>query len=117
MSRLFKLSISFLLVIFITSSSPLFAQHKKTKLHRSTKDSLRRTILKRDSLLRTFKHSDNSLNELLQKIELYNSSYKQDSSELLQGFVDTLAISSTLPTMEKRMTVMSTLIQNERSSS
>ena len=94
--------------------NPSFAQHKR-KGHRSTTDSLRRVMLKRDSLFRTFKQSDNSINSLLQKVEYYNSAYIQDFSDLSQGF-DTLEESEKLPPMEKRMVTMGNLIQNDHSS-
>ncbi len=101
-----------LLVISINS----YAQHKKAKAHHSVRDSLRRAVLKRDSLMRTFKQSDNSLNDLLQKIEAYNSSYNQDLSDYSQGF-DTLEVNAGLPKMEKRIAVLGALLKNEHSSS
>jgi len=117
MRNLFKLFSLFIILLFLTAAvNNCYAQHKKAKVHRSLRDSLRRAVLKRDSLLRTFKHSDNSLNELLQKIEYYNSSYNQDFSDFSQGF-DTLEESQKLPPMEKRMKVMANLIQKDNSSS
>lgn len=116
MSNLFKSAFCIFLSLFLLASfSDCDAQHKKIKDRRPVKDSLRRALLKRDSLLRTFRHSDNSLNALLQKIEYYNSSYTQDFSDLTQGF-DTLEISQKLPAMEKRMPLVNNLIQNDRSS-
>ena len=112
----FKISLSFFLAIaFVFTVTDSNAQHKKSKTHRSVRDSLRRSVLQRDSLMRTFKQSDNSVNALLQKIEYYNSAYNQDVAEYSQGF-DTLDISQKLPTMEKRMVLMGNLIQNDQSS-
>jgi len=117
MKTTFKFFLACIIAIFLLLfSNAGFAQHKKTKVHRSVKDSLRRAILKRDSLMRTFKQSDNSLNDLLQKIEAYNSSFNQDQSDFSDGF-DTLEVSTGLPKMEKRILVMGKLIKNDHSSS
>jgi potassium efflux system protein len=104
-----------LIVLLLTAATASYAQHKKSKAPLSVRDSLRLAVLKRDSLLRSFKHSDNSLNELLQKIEDYNGLYIQDNSDYTQGF-DTLETSQELPSMERRMILMSNLLDNDRSS-
>lgn len=117
MRNLFKiLCLLFVPLCLSAAFNVCFAQHKKVKAHRSVRDSLRREVLKRDSLLRTFKHSDNSLNVLLQKIEYYNSSYSQDFSDFSQGY-DTLDVNQNLPLTEKRLTVIGKLIQNDHSGS
>jgi small-conductance mechanosensitive channel len=117
MRKFFKtLSVVVVLFLCIGINNDGYAQHKKAKGHHSVRDSLRRAVLKRDSLMRTFKQSDNSLNDLLQKIEAYNSSYNQDLSDYSQGF-DTLEVSAGLPKMEKRIAVLGTLLKNEHSSS
>jgi potassium efflux system protein len=116
MRNLLKLSFVFSLTLLITAAAnDCNAQHKKTKSHGTVRDSLRRAVMQRDSLMRTFKHSDNSVNGLLQKLEYYNSSYNQDLSDFSQGF-DTLEISQQLPAMERRMPIMGTLIENDHSS-
>ncbi|MDF2432053.1 MAG: potassium-dependent mechanosensitive channel [Mucilaginibacter sp.] len=116
MHNLLKLSFVFSLTLLITVvANDCNAQHKKTKSHGTVRDSLRRAVMKRDSMMRTFKHSDNSVNGLLQKLEYYNSLYNQDLSDFSQGF-DTLEINQHLPSLEKRMPVMSTIIENDHSS-
>lgn len=115
MCKLFKISSVVLLALFLMGvANDCCAQHKKAKSHLSVRDSLRHTVLKRDSLMRSFKHNDHSLNILLEKIEYYNSSFAQDFSNFSQGF-DTLEISEKLPSIEKRMTVMGNLIRNDHS--
>ncbi len=117
MRKFFKtLSVVVVLILCIGICNDGYAQHKKTKGHHSVRDSLRRAVLKRDSLMRTFKQSDNSLNDLLQKIEAYTSSYNQNLSDYSQGF-DTLEVSAGLPKMEKNIVVLGTLLKNEHSSS
>jgi len=102
-------------LFLLFTATDCYGQRVKPKTHRSVRDSLRRSVLQRDSLLRTFKRSDTSLNAFLQKIEYYNSLYNQDYSTYSQGF-DTTEISEKLPAMERRMTVMTRLIANDQSS-
>ena len=116
MRNLFKISAFILLsLLFVLTAVDCNAQRKKSKVHRTVRDSLRRAVLQRDSLMRTFKHSDNSLNALLQKIEYYNSSYNQGLADYNRGF-DTVDINQKLPSMERRMLVLGNLIQNDQSS-
>lgn len=65
--------------------------------------------------MRTFKRSDTSINNLLQKVEYYTSSFNQIKTSLARG-VDTAEISSRLPSFEKRVGLIKTLIDNDRSS-
>jgi small-conductance mechanosensitive channel len=81
------------------------------KSYRSKRDSLLQKRLQRDALIRSFKHSDASVNDLLGKIEQYNSSYIETKSELDAGF-DTVEISQRLPTIERRMTTMRNTIES-----
>lgn len=103
--------------IFITAlvlclaSEHGFAQKKKTSA-RSTRDSIRQNILKRESVIRSLKHTgDASLDDLLGKIQDYTSLYTQINSELSKGY-DTLDITQRLPTIEKRMDVMKKTLDN-----
>lgn len=115
MRNMLKLSYCFLISLFLLSGiTNCYGQHSKP-VHRSLRDSLRRAVLQRDSLMRTYKHSDNSLNAFLQKIEYYNSLYNQDYSTYSLGF-DTAEINQKLPSMERRMGIMGRLIANDRSS-
>jgi potassium efflux system protein len=78
---------------------------------RSERDSLRQRVLKRTAMIRSLKHSDASINELLSKIEDYNSEYVEINTELDNGF-DTLDISQRLPSLERRMVTMKTTIES-----
>lgn len=91
-----------------------FAQVKK-KRHLSKRDSLRASILSRDSLMRTFKRSDTSLNGLLQKVEAYTSVFNQIKSNLSRE-LDTVSISKQLPLYEKRIVTIKNMIDNDQSS-
>jgi small-conductance mechanosensitive channel len=81
------------------------------KTYRSKRDSLLQKRLQRDAMIRSLKHSDASVNDLLGKIEQYNSSYIEIKSELDAGF-DTVEISQRLPTIERRMTTMRNTIES-----
>lgn len=112
MPNTFKLiCISLISILLLAVPNSVLAQAKKKKVHHSLRDSLREKVLQRDSVIRSFKHSKSSLNLLLGKIEDYNSSYTEANSDLSKGF-DTLDISENLPTLEKRMGSMRTIINN-----
>jgi len=87
------------------------APPKAKAVHRSVRDSLRRKNLERDAMIRSFKHSDASLNDLLGKIDSYSSSYVDIKSDLDHGY-DTLEISERLPMLERRMGVMRSTIEH-----
>lgn len=104
MQNLFK-TICFILIAALAFSQHCPAQVKKKKPHLSVRDSLRKKVLRRDSVIRSFKNVDGPVNILLGKIEDYTTSYVETNSDLSRGF-DTLEISQELPTLEKRMTLM-----------
>ncbi len=108
-AKLIYISLFSIMLLSVTPDS--LAQVKNKKAHHSLRDSLREKVVQRDSLIRSFKHSKSSLNLLLGKIEDYNSSYTETNSDLSRGF-DTLDISQNLPTLEKRMGSMRTIINN-----
>jgi len=90
--------------------------HKpKRKKTRSKRDSLRASILSRDSLLRSLKKSDTSTNNLLQKVEYYTSAFNQIKADLSKK-VDTVDIGKQLPSYERRITLIKSLIDNDKSS-
>jgi potassium efflux system protein len=93
----------FLAATLILNSINGFSQQvKKIKRHATLRDSLRERVLKRDSVIRSFKHSDASVNALVDKIEGYTSAYVENNADLARGF-DTLEISEQLPTLEMQM--------------
>lgn len=112
MNKIFKI-LALLLFIGTLFTANTFAQRSKSKI--SVRDSLRKSILRRDSMMRTFKKSDTSLNSLLQKVEYYTSSFNQIKTNLSRN-VDTVDISTQLPSFEKRIGLIKTLIDNDRSS-
>ncbi|MDR6941507.1 mechanosensitive ion channel family protein [Mucilaginibacter pocheonensis] len=104
---------SFLLITFF-SCADVLAQTKKKKA-RSVRDSLRASILSRDSMMRSLKRSDTSTNNLLQKVEYYTSAFNQIKTNLSKQ-IDTVDISEQLPRYEKRISLIKSLIDNDKSS-
>ncbi|TFF30404.1 mechanosensitive ion channel family protein [Mucilaginibacter psychrotolerans] len=115
MNKALKIA-AFLLFLFTLFTGTGFAQQSSKKGRKlSVRDSLRQSILRRDSMMRSFKKSDTSVNTLLQKIEYYTSSFNQIKTSLSRN-IDTVDISQKLPAFEKRVALIKTLIDNDRSS-
>lgn len=112
MTKVFKISTVLLLLVTLFVAD-ISAQSKRKP--QSVRDSLRRAILRRDSLMRTFKKSDTSINNLLQKVEYYTSSFNQIKTSLSRN-IDTLEISQKLPSFEKRISLIKGLIDDDQSS-
>ncbi|WP_342644301.1 mechanosensitive ion channel domain-containing protein [Mucilaginibacter sp. CSA2-8R] len=89
------------------------AQNKKAAT-RSISDSLRSDILRRDSMMRYYKTSDTSTNNLLQRIEYYTLSFNQINNHLSKR-LDTVDISQKLPRLEKSTVTIRNLIMRDRS--
>lgn len=94
-----------LAVILVFSCLNGVAQFKKKKGQITLRDSLRQRVLHRDSVIRSFKRADASVNALAGKIEDYTSVYVQTNADLAKGF-DTLEISTQLPSLEMQMDSM-----------
>nr|WP_294941987.1 mechanosensitive ion channel domain-containing protein [uncultured Mucilaginibacter sp.] len=114
MNRSLKIAAPLLFILTLFTAGT-FAQSVKKAKKLSVRDSLRQTILKRDSMLRSFRKSDTSINGLLQKIEYYTASFNQIKTSLSRN-IDTVDINQKLPTFEKRIGLIKTLIDNDRSS-
>jgi potassium efflux system protein len=112
MHKVFKIVplLLFVLTLFVADG---FAQSKRKP--QSVRDSLRHAILRRDSMMRTFKKSDTSINNLLQKVEYYTSSFNQIKTSLSRN-IDTVDISKLLPSFESRISLIKKLIDDDRSS-
>lgn len=114
MYKLSRVAAFCLLFVMLFSCADVFAQNKKKK-PRSVRDSLRASILARDSMMRSLKRSDTSTNDLLQKVEQYTASFNQIKSNLSKN-IDTAEISATLPSFETRISLIKSLIDNDKSS-
>ncbi|MEO7212195.1 mechanosensitive ion channel domain-containing protein [Mucilaginibacter sp.] len=114
MNKVLKIAAPLLFLFALFTADGLGQTTKKGK-KLSVRDSLRQTILRRDSMMRSLKKSDTSINGLLQKIEYYTSSFNQIKTSLSRN-IDTVDISAKLPSFEKRVGMIKTLIDNDRSS-
>jgi potassium efflux system protein len=114
MHKLFRAAAYSLLILIVFSGADALAQTKKKK-SRSVRDSLRAAILSRDSMMRSLKRSDTSTNNLLQKVEYYTSAFNQIKTNLSKQ-IDTVGISTQLPSYERRVTLIKPLIDNDKSS-
>ena len=114
MLKIFRVAALSLLFVTLLFSVDAFAQAKK-KRSKSVRDSLRASILSRDSMMRALKRSDTSVNNLLQKVEYYTSAFNQIKSNLSKK-LDTAEISTKLPSFERRITLIKSLIDNDKSS-
>ncbi|MDT3401566.1 mechanosensitive ion channel family protein [Mucilaginibacter terrae] len=93
-------------------SNQAFGQNRK-RHKRTIADSLRATMMRRDSMMRHYKTSDTSTNNLLQRIEYYTLSFNQISN-LQSKRLDTADISAALPRLEKLIVTMRGLILKDR---
>ena len=108
----FRVLTFFVLIVF-TCPPTAFSQTRK-RHKRSVTDSLRAAMLRRDSMMRYYKTSDTSTNNLLQRIEYYTLSFNQINNILGKG-LDTTEISAALPRLEKLTVTMRGLILRDRS--
>ncbi len=113
MRQVFKLLSLILISLFllgIVHNSEAQIKKKRYSKH-SARDSMRLRQLERDSMIRSFTHSDGSINIILGKIEDYTTQSNETLTDLSRGF-DTLDISQRLPQLEKRMATMRTTIDS-----
>jgi potassium efflux system protein len=99
-------------LILIIPNNALAQSGKKKS--RSISDSLRAAMLRRDSMMRYYKTSDTSTNNLLQRIEYYTLEFNQIGNSLSKG-IDTASISAELPRLERLTVIMRNLITRDRS--
>jgi small-conductance mechanosensitive channel len=115
MRRIFKLTPLIILFLSVFSYYNGFAQEKKKKPETLKRESERRRMHSRDSLLRSFNKSDTSINSLLQRIEQYTTAFNQIKNNLSEG-LDTADASIGLPPVIKRINKIDSLINTHKSS-
>jgi potassium efflux system protein len=111
--KVFRVLIVIFTIILVLPSPRGLAQSRK-KHNRSVADSLQQAMLQRDSMMRYYKTSDTSTNNLLQKIEYYTESFNQIGNTLNRG-LDTAEISTDLPRMERTIKLVRNLIARDKS--
>ncbi len=105
--------IVFLLATFYINAG--LAQEKKKKIQITKRESARRAMHSRDSLLRSLSKSDTSVNSLIQRIQQYTTSFNQINNNLSDG-LDTIEVSQQLPSVIKRLNKLDSLAKTHKSS-
>jgi len=106
------------LIIFLYSlfvSSGVVAQDKNKKQEVNKRESVRRRMHYRDSLLRSFSRSDTSINSLVQRLEHYTTTFNQINNSLADG-IDTAEIAQGFPPALKRINKIDSLTNTHKSS-
>ncbi len=116
MRRIVRLIPLIVLSIAVLSSLNGFAQSKDKKPVITKRESERKAMHSRDSLLHSLNKSDTSINSLLQRVEQYTTSFNQISNNLADG-LDTVDISQQLPPIVKRLNKISSVAKTHKSSS
>lgn len=116
MWRIIKLISLLTLLVAVFSPFNGFAQAKNKKPVITKRESERKAMHSRDSLLHTLNKSDTSINSLLQRVEQYTTSFNQISNNLADG-LDTVDISEQLPPIIKRVNKISGVAKTHKSSS
>lgn len=115
MRRLIKLNRLAILLLVMLCSWNSYAQDKQQRPRSSKRESERRAMHSRDSLLRALNKSDTSINSLLQRIAQYTTSFNQINNNLSDG-LDTADISQQLPAVVRRLGKMDSLAKTHKSS-
>ncbi len=116
MRRIIKFTPLIVLLVAVFSSFNGFSQAKPKKPVVTKRESERKAMRSRDSLLHTLNKSDTSINSLLQRVEQYATSFNQISNNLADG-LDTVDISQKLPPIVKRLNKISSVAKTHKSSS
>lgn len=100
MQRILKFTVLIIaLVSFSLQNS--YAQDNRAN-SKTLRKKERKAVHTRDSIYRTFNKSDTSINNLLQRLETYTTTFKQTNNNLAAG-LDTADISQRLPSTVKRI--------------
>lgn len=100
MQRILKFTV-LIIALFSVSLQNGYAQNNASK-SKSQRKKERKAVHTRDSIYRTFNKSDTSINNLLQRLETYTTTFKQVNNNLAGG-LDTADISQKLPSTLKRI--------------
>jgi len=114
MCRALKISALLLLTFLFFGNS--FAQtHEKTKKPLTARETERKAIRARDSVLQALSRNDTSINSLLQHLEQYHTTFNQMRNNLAEG-LDTTDVSEQLPGITRRLGRIRNLINTKKSS-
>ncbi|GAB3905782.1 mechanosensitive ion channel family protein [Mucilaginibacter boryungensis] len=114
-SHSFKFLVALWAIVFAGTAQQAYAQDKQAKPPISKRESARRSMHSRDSLLRALNKTDTSINSLLQRVEQYTTTFNQINNNLSEG-LDTADISQQLPSVVRRLNRMDSLAKTHKSS-
>src|SRR6202012_3342083 len=115
MNKISKYAPLLLLLIAVLYNVPAFSQVKEKKKEGSRRETERRKMHLRDSLLRSINKGDTSINGLLQRVEQYATTFNQINNSVSQG-LDTVDISEALQPVIRRIDKISKLTNTHKSS-
>lgn len=107
--------LSVIMLMVVTMQDTVAQSSYKKKPQSSKRESVRRAMHSRDSLLRSLNKSDTSINSLLQRIAQYTTTFNQINNNLADG-LDTADISKQLPAVVKRLGKMDSLAKTHKAS-
>lgn len=105
----------FLIFLLVQCSLNSHAQDQQKKPRTVKRESERRAMRTRDSLMHALNKSDTSINSLLQRIAQYTTTFNQINNTLADG-LDTADISQQLPAVVRRLAKMDSLAKTHKSS-
>lgn len=103
-----------ILVLTTFCARESFAQADRKK-PRSLRESARKSMHSRDSIFRAISKNDTSVNNLLQRVEKYTTTFNQINNSLAEG-LDTAEVSQKLPIFVRRINKIQTLANTKKSS-
>ncbi|HTD42071.1 MAG TPA: mechanosensitive ion channel domain-containing protein [Mucilaginibacter sp.] len=113
MSKIVKALVLIALILASFGIHNSFAQEKKKK-PKNLRDSARKSMHARDSILQAISKSDTSINSLLQRVAQYNTTFNQINNSLAEG-LDTAEVSEQLPIVVKRISNIQSLANTKKS--
>jgi potassium efflux system protein len=111
MTKIVKLTRFIILLLTVTWGYSGFAQDKKPQT--SQRETERRKMHHRDSLVRSFNKADTSINTLLRRLEQYTTTFNQINNNLAEG-VDTAEISAGFPPVLRRVNRIDSLTNTRK---
>src|ERR1700712_605663 len=112
---MYKIARAFLLSLMILSAIGVQDSFSQAKKPKNKRDEIRKSAHKRDSLLQTLGKTDTSVNELMQHISQYITTFNQMNNNLGEG-LDTIEVSEQLPRTGRRITKIQELANTKKSS-
>jgi len=113
MRKTFKVAV-FILFVLITLGQIAHAQDNSKKPSH-LRESQRKAMRSRDSVMRALSKSDTSINSLLQRLEQYTTSFNQVNNNLASG-LDTTDVGQQFPSAIKRINRIKNLASTHKSS-